>query len=243
MDATAAGGGMNPASGFPPFFVEVSAQLGRYAEYALAAGAIARRYPPDKFPSVLDICAGPGHFAQHLSLEGYEVTGVELSSEQVESATRRYSTPRFLVGDMGALPAGPFDVLTNVYTSFGYLDSPEQDFALLRHWYSRLRPGGILVMELADLERARNRIPSEGSLRRRTGDVEEYLSFDWDTQLLKVEYVADTDARWTCFTRIYDQQTLVRELHAAGFRTVEVGGDFAGATKDPDDNLVMVACK
>lgn len=150
---------------------------------------------------------------------------------------------RVLTGDMASLPNETFDILTNTYTSFGYLDSEQQDMALLRHWYTRLRPGGVLIMELADLERAHNRLCADGTLHRRTGSVDEFLSFDWETSLLRVEYVADTDERWTCYTRLYSVETLERELRDTGFSSIRVYGDFDGKAKEPDDNLVLMATR
>lgn len=243
MPSIKSAGGLNPDDGFPPVFVDVSTKLGRYDNYMVAARGIAQHFPPDQFNSVLDICCGPGHFANSLFHEGYKVRGIDLSKPQIIDAQTKYKDVNFCVADMANLPNGQFDLLTNVYTSFGYLETQEQDMSLLKHWFSRLRPGGVLLMELADMSRARNRIPESGKLTRQNNDVVEELEFDWNNNILAVKYIKPDGASWQCYTRIYETDTLVDELHKAGFSDVEYYGDFHKKAKEDDDNLVIFAVK
>lgn len=234
---------MNPDEGFPEFFVSVSEKLGRYSGYDEAAKAIAKYFYPSKFREVLDVCCGVGHFCSALSNAGYQTTGIDLSEPQIAVAKSSYPTLCFQIGDMASLMEAKFDLLTNVYTSFGYMRSAKQDFGLLQHWHSRLRKGGGLVMELADMDRARARLPASGQLERITGEITEHLSFDWRTNLLDVRYVDGTGAEWNCTTRIYERNTIVSALQEAGFTDIECFGGFDGRKKAPDDNLVIFAVR
>jgi len=234
-------GGLNPDDGFPPVFVDVSTTLGRYDEYDHAALGISNTLSPVEHPAVLDICCGPGHFAHSLSQRGFSVTGIDLSKPQIDSAASAYRGISFSVEDMAKLPNGKYDILTNVYTSFGYLDSKAADMALLSHWRTRLRAGGKLIMELADMDRARNRIPKNGTLQRITDGVVENLEFDWKENLLAVEYRKPDGSSWLCYTRIYEQEELVAGLKNAGFSKIQCFGDFHQKPKNHDDNLVIFA--
>ncbi|WP_246875756.1 class I SAM-dependent methyltransferase, partial [Pantoea ananatis] len=77
---------------------------------------------------------------------GYEVVGLDLSLEQLSVAKKRCKGPVYIHADMGNLPKDKFDILINVYTSFGYCSTEHEDLAVLPEWYEALNPGGILIM-------------------------------------------------------------------------------------------------
>lgn len=235
-------GGMNDKTGFPVFFTEVSNNLGRYEDYNLASEKFVDLFPPSEFPSVLDICCGIGKMSLALFSQGYKVTAVDLSSEQLEIARKNAPGPIYHQADMKNIPGDNFDLLINVYTSFGYSSTEEEDLALFKYWYGLLRPGGVLLMELADMERARNRINEQGSLVREENGITEYLYMDWDKRLLKVDYHRESK-HWSCLTRLYEKETLKDELLKSGFSTVSLYGDFSLKKKEKDDNLVIIARK
>jgi SAM-dependent methyltransferase len=171
---------------------------------------------------------------------GYLSSGVDLSSEQISLARSKNPGPNYQVGDMACLPAGTYDLLLNLYTSFGYYKSEQEDLSILSQWRQSLRPGGVLLMELADMDRARNRIPPNGELNRHTGDVEEVLLMDWSARLLTVEYLSGKH-QWKCITRLYEKEVLRNSLLNAGFSQVELFGGFDFREKANDDNLIILA--
>jgi SAM-dependent methyltransferase len=235
-------GGMNDQSGFPVFFTEISDDLGRYDEYSDAARSISQAFPPSSYPAALDICCGIGKMSKALYECGYSVTGLDLSAEQLDIARRISQGPQYIRSDMGTLPVGQFDLLLNVYTSFGYYQSEEEDLSVLPAWFAALKPGGVLIMELADMDRARNRIDKSGLLVRNHNGVQETLTMDWDKRILTVEYEKN-NSQWTCLTRLYEKEYLQEALLAAGFIDVGIFGSFDLKTKEADDNLVLVATK
>jgi SAM-dependent methyltransferase len=204
--------------------------------------AIATHFPPATYKRALDICCGIGRAAGALAQLGYEVTAVDLSQDQIEIARVTNPGPNYHAHDMAALPEGPFDILLNIYTSFGYFANEREDIAVLAHWHERLRDGGLLVMELADMDRARNRIPPEGELQRQTNGVTEELTMDWANRLLSVDYTLGNN-RWSCVTRLYEKEALAQHLRNAGFSSVELYGSFDLRPKAIDDNLVLIARK
>lgn len=235
-------GGMNDRAGFPVFFTKVSEHLGRYDEYGDIARQIADLFPPSLYPTAVDICCGIGKMSHALANCGYKTLGIDLSAEQLEIARQISPGPDYVRTDMGALPPGQYDLLLNIYTSFGYYNTEEEDLAVLSEWYKALRPGGVLIMELADMDRARNRIDNSGCLIRINQGVTEYLFMDWDKQLLTVDYEKD-EMNWSCVTRLYEKEVLRSALLKARFKTVEIYGSFDRRPKHEDNNLILIAQK
>lgn len=236
-------GGMNPDAGFPMFFTDISETLGRYSHYSSAANGIASYFPPKDFHKVLDICCGPGHFCNALSERGYNTLGIDISKDQIAEAQSQYPDIEFNISDMANLQFSNIELITNVYTSFGYLKTAQEDFSLLSHWNNCLKKGGGIVIELADMEKARNKLPSSGKLKRCTNDVVEYLSLDWSTNILEVKYQKTENSSWSCYTRLFEREELVEQLCIAGFKNIRCFGDFEGKNKEPDDNLIIFAEK
>lgn len=230
-------------AGFPLFFCEASDDLGRYKDVQYKVQCIVDHFPVATYPKILDVCSGLGHFAGNLQSRGYKVTGVELSSDQVNKARELHGEVRFLVGDMGEVPREDFDMVLNTYSSFGYRPTVAEDQDVLGSWYAAMRHEGVLVMELTDLERAKESFNYPNSIIvRDNGVIKEELRCDWQNQMLYVSYEKG-EQRYNGFTRLYSQEQLSDMLKAAGFRDIKLAGDFKGSQKKPTDRLVITCLK
>jgi SAM-dependent methyltransferase len=233
----------NPEKGFPIEFVHAARSLGRYRNTEQEAYLISQIIPLGSHPKLLDICCGFGRLSGSMHSLGYAVTGIDISEEQLALARSENKGPRYLAMDMRAPPAGKFDALLNMFTSFGYFESADEDVSMLKTWSTRLRPGGVLVMELADMECARARLPpGDASFVRYNLDVEEHCLMDWQRGIFKVTY-RQKGAEFTCWTRLYEKEELRSSLLQAGFREVGIFGDLALNPKKQENNLVIVATK
>lgn len=99
---------------------------------------------------VLDCPCGQGRHAHLLAEAGFNVDGLDYSSALLKVAKARgtSSTLRYTEGDMRALPSrwtGRFDAVVNLFTSFGFFDSPRDDARVLHEFARVLKPGGVLI--------------------------------------------------------------------------------------------------
>lgn len=113
-----------------------------------------------RFPEgarVLDMCCGPGVFAEPLARRGYDVTGVDLSPAMIDRARARAAETGTEVtyhreDARTYAPEKGFDVALNLFTSFGYFEDPADNAQVLRTLHGSLVPGGALVLDLAGKE-------------------------------------------------------------------------------------------
>jgi demethylmenaquinone methyltransferase / 2-methoxy-6-polyprenyl-1,4-benzoquinol methylase len=94
----------------------------------------------------LDLATGTGDIAFALTARGVDVVGLDVTLEMIELARAKSlgeSGPRFLVGDMLALPFGPssFDLVT---TGYGLRNVPDLTGAV-EEIRRVLKPGGQLL--------------------------------------------------------------------------------------------------
>ncbi len=103
----------------------------------------------EKQSSVLDVGCGKGRHARHIHQYGMRVVGVDLSPESIAYASQSASdTLRFEVGDMRLLTfKNEFDLVVNLFSSFGYFEENKDDRAALECMVNALRIGGILALD------------------------------------------------------------------------------------------------
>jgi len=99
---------------------------------------------------VLDVPCGQGRHAHLLAEAGFDVDGLDLSSDLLQRARERGTsrTLRYTRGDMRRLPArwtGRFAAVVNLFTSFGFFLEPSDDARVVAEWTRVLEPGGCLV--------------------------------------------------------------------------------------------------
>lgn len=233
----------------PLAFNEMNEILGRYDKTKQEVQDIIQLAWIQKTDQVLDVPCGFGRIASELHHRGYNVEGIDLSSEQISFAEQQNPGPLYSVGSMTELLPNKYNVILNIYSSFGYLEDEQQDQKCLVNWYKALRPGGRLVMEVCDIERSKeidrtekHLLNDEGKYIRRTQDVTEEIDVDYTTGILTVIYSRGQSVVRTK-TRLYHTEKLVMMLKSTGFSDVKVFGGFKAIPKTNKHGLVLLAEK
>jgi SAM-dependent methyltransferase len=95
---------------------------------------------------IVDLGCGPGHIAAYLAALDIPVTGIDISPEMVELASRRYPEVSFRVGSLLALPAtdGEFAAAVSLY-SIIHLKPVDRPLAFAE-MHRVIAPGGWLLL-------------------------------------------------------------------------------------------------
>lgn len=104
---------------------------------------------PPPAASFLDLACGRGRHAIYLAEKGYQVTGLDLSVQNIAYASR-FSHPKldFHVHDMREVfRPEAFDYIFNLFTSFGYFENREENQAVIHSIAAMLKPGGKVVID------------------------------------------------------------------------------------------------
>jgi SAM-dependent methyltransferase len=105
---------------------------------------------------IVDVPCGFGRHSLALAEAGHHVVGVDLNHDFLVAAqeqakqTELQGTIGFVGGDMRSVGLKPesFDVALNLFTSFGYFDSPEDDEQFFQGIADLLTPGGKFILDL-----------------------------------------------------------------------------------------------
>lgn len=111
--------------------------------------ALANEIHLPKGAKVLDLACGKGRHAVTLHDLGLNVLGVDLSSRSICEANKHAGNGlQFKVHDMRELIENDkFFAVFNLFTSFGYFDSLEENLKVLRSIHFMLEKGGYLVLD------------------------------------------------------------------------------------------------
>ena len=177
-----------------------------------------RRFLVSRLPPpghVLDVATGTGLVAAELSRRGFEVTGVDQSSEMLAVARRRFGdTIELVEASADSLPFADrsFDHLTFTYL-LRYVDDPEATLAELGRV---VRPGGTVV----SLEFG---VP--GGLARPLWEAYVRVALPLAGRVLRHGWSEVGDFLGGSIRTYWERYPIERQLelwHAAGIRGVEV---------------------
>lgn len=139
---------------------------------------------------ILDLACGKGRHSKFLFKKGFDVTGVDLSSESIEAA-KKYEQPglHFQVHDMCEPFPKEFDAVLNLFTSFGYFENEEDNLRTIKAIKEELKPEGHAVIDFLNAELIiKNLVPKE---KKKVGDItfhlERYVKDDYIIKEIKFE--------------------------------------------------------
>ena len=102
----------------------------------------------DKDDTILDLACGKGRHSIFLNSLGYKVTGLDLSKNSIEHAkTHESISLHFDVHDMRDAYETQFEVVLNLFTSFGYFEEEVDNFKVIQTIKSSLKQNGIGVID------------------------------------------------------------------------------------------------
>jgi SAM-dependent methyltransferase len=191
--------------------------------------------------SILDVCCGIGRHSLEFARRGFAVTEVDRTVAYLNRARAQADVEglkiRFIESDIREFDHPKiFDAAISMFTSFGYFEDPADDLRVAQVLHESLRPGGRLVIDLNGKE-----------ILARDFRERDWRQHDDGTFALEERRIRSRwdwiDSRWiligagkvwegTVSTRIYSGAELVELLKRAGFATVRLCGNLAGAPYD-----------
>jgi SAM-dependent methyltransferase len=201
---------------------------------------------------ILDLCCGHGRHAIPLALQGFEMTGLDLSAHFLERARGDADAAgvrvRWVESDMRRIPfEAEFDAIVNLFTAYGYFDQDEENLEVLRQVRKALKPGGVFLMDFINRERVVRRYDPQRIDRFEDGlialweDTFDHLKGRNDSRLTLLW----PDGQRKCYSfsvRMYTPAELARMFETAGLRLEAYHGGLDGSPFGFDSNrLVLVA--
>jgi SAM-dependent methyltransferase len=112
---------------------------------------------------ILDLACGKGRHSIYLNQKGYKVDGIDLSEENIRIAKESESEGlRFFVHDMRQpFRLHEYQYVLNMFTSFGYFETMDENYQVIHSVYRSLREGGRFVLDFLNPYRVINHLVSK----------------------------------------------------------------------------------
>ncbi|RSK31233.1 SAM-dependent methyltransferase [Hymenobacter metallilatus] len=222
-------------------------RLYQHRDYAEARAFLDRLLAylhPKPTARLLDLACGKGRHSRYLSEQGFAVTGVDLSPHSI-AAARQFGHERlhFQVHDMrDPLPYGPFDLVLNLFTSFGYFEQEAENVVALRNAAAALRPGGKLVIDFLNTELTIKTLVTHETKTVDGTVYQLYRHFHNDFIVKEIRFRDDAGQEQYFEERVraLNQERFAEYFRMAGLRLAETLGDYQLGPFDPATSPRMI---
>ncbi|MEJ5229969.1 class I SAM-dependent methyltransferase [Pseudothermotoga sp. U03pept] len=199
--------------------------------------------------SVLDLCCGPARHTHEFAKRGFSVTAVDASEFLLNKGKELCSgltNVCFVQADMkDFVEPNHFDLVVNIYTSFGYFKDHNDNMQVLRNIRKSLKDGGKLLMEMASKEIVLKNYRDSMITERGESMLIEKRSFEPGMARMINDWIILKDGKYRVYRLehyLYSAQKLKMMLQMCGFNDIAA---YRSLDKDPYDlnarRLVVLA--
>lgn len=225
----------------------------RWAEAPAVADDVCKIAGLKKGSAILDAGCGPGRISVELASRGMNVTGVDLMQSELDAAAESAEAEgvnlELVRADLRTYKADKqFDCVINLYTSFGYCDTIEEDVLILQNIYASLKDGGWFILENISRETAILYF-TEGEWFERAGKTvltEFHVEGAWEglrSRWILIDNQTGERIDHEFVQRLYSGIELKRILKGIGFKSVEVYGDFDFSPYNEKARTMVIVAK
>lgn len=207
---------------------------------------------------VMDLPCGYGRHTISLARKGYSVTGVDINDKFLKTASSvakglGLTNVKFIKKDMRHMEfKNLFNAAINMFYSFGFFESEDDNLLSLKNFYRALKPGGKFLLHThITLPKIINGDYLKHELRiLKTGNkLELFRDYNPVTKREVGQwYILNQDGSKKISSpysmRIYDTNEFDNMCKKAGFKKIDFYGDWNGTKyNDKSQLLIMVATK
>ena len=201
---------------------------------------------------LLDLGCGPGIYAEHLTRNGFKVTGIDFSKRSINYAKKScrekglditYHYQNYLDIDYKS----EFDIAILIYCDLGVL-SPVDRRTLLKKVYRALKPGGILILDVFHEAYARD-FKELQTISYHSGGfwspedyvlIQRNMYFTESKNTLEQYLIITEDncKKYNIWNQIYTKESLVEEISKEGFQCTDCFDDVRGNKFTGEKNTI-----
>jgi SAM-dependent methyltransferase len=199
----------------------------------------------DKDSKIIDLCCGQGRHAFLFAQEGFDVYGFDLSRKllQVAKFKNDQSDKTFFIqADMRFLPAvHSFDLLLNLFTSFGYFETDKENIVVFQQFHQALKTEGYFVFDyfnsqyvLENLERYQSE--QIGDL---TVEQERYIEGSRVEKIIRLNRQGKQSTFYES-VKMYKPDQILKMMDETNLKIRYIFGDYNGMPFNQDSERIII---
>lgn len=184
---------------------------------------------------ILDSACGAGRHGLYLASKGFKVIGFDLSKTLLQKAKGEIENPdlhlNLLQADIRDIVfKQKFFAVLNLFTSFGYFDSDEENFRFVKHSSEFLLDKGFYVLDYFNKNHIEKNLVPESN-KEVEGLLIKEKRFIENGRVIK--RIKITDEKHTNefmeSVRLYDWKYIIEHFSYFGFNVLKIFGDYSGS--------------
>lgn len=211
------------------------------------AGLISAHFPVDDYPTVLDLACGRGRHSINFARRGYQVTGIDLAPTAIERAIGRAAQAGvaidFHVGDMREPIDRQFDVIVNLFTSFGYFSDDAENERPIEAMAQMTRKDGQVWIDFLNPEYVRAHLvaSNEGKIPGWSYSIRRWIEDGAVRKEIQLTEDASGDEQvFTEYVKLLNLSWFEKVAFKFGLELQTVYGDYDGNSYNKFDSPRMV---
>lgn len=197
---------------------------------------------------IIDLACGKGRHAIYLNKKGFDVTGVDLSASSIQIAQQsKNERLRFYIQDLRHLNMDDkFDIALNLFTSFGYFQSNEDDVNALLNIHQLMNDNGVLLIDFLNKERVLQNLINQEDIQ--VENIRFSISRWFDEKFLykKISFAdGPMNFDFTEKVQLLDLNKFTQLLNETGFEITETLGNYSlmPYSEKDSERLIILARK
>lgn len=193
---------------------------------------------------LLDLACGKGRHSIFLNSLGFDVIGADLSKNSIQKA-KYFENDRlkFIEHDMRNPLKTKFNVILNLFTSFGFFEDDNEDIAILQNMKNGLKPYGIAVIDFMNAKKVISNLVLEESkiIEGITFHINRYLENEFIVK--KIHFVADNKEHiYYEKVKNLDLNKIKSYMNTVGFTIKHTFGNYnlEAFDEETSDRLILV---
>lgn len=179
---------------------------------------------------ILDVACGKGRHAKYLNHLGFNVTGIDLSKNSIEFANKDSNENlKYFVHDMRSVfKKNHFDLVTNLFTSFGYFENQEDEQTTINAMSNNLKEGGLLLIDFMNVKKVISSLVTSES--KEIDGIKFLIERKYDeNHIIKKIIIKDQDSDLNFEEKVraltlYDFDVMLKK---ANMKIVDLFGDYS----------------
>lgn len=199
----------------------------------------------DKNAKIIDLCCGQGRHAFLFAQEGFEVYGFDLSRTLLQVAKYKNDQSNntfFIQADMRYIPAmHSFDLLLNLFTSFGYFETDIENKTVFQQFHQVLKTGGYFVFDyfhtpyiVANLERYQSE--QIGDL---TVEQERFIEGSRVQKIIRLNRQGKQSTFYES-VKMYKPDQILKMMEETSLSVRYIFGDYKGSPLSEDSERIII---
>jgi ubiquinone/menaquinone biosynthesis C-methylase UbiE len=201
---------------------------------------------------VLDLCCGPGRHDNFFATMGCRIIGIDFSMPMLKIASEAIAFgkkyPQYIRGDARKLPFRDevFDVVLNLFTSFGYFDDTENN-ELIKSISRILKPGGKFYIDYLNPKKVLSELVEESTKEKNGITIVEKRKHNTENHRIEKTIILSWDNNSQVFhesVRLYTLEEMLIMVNNAGLRTDSVLGSIEKQPyNDSSERMIIFGSK